>query len=145
MRKASPLSRGQVRTAKAEIVDPDRGVEHASGGARHEDERQLFLRVRRIDLGSYAVLPDPLVEIIVPPDRERRRIGLCGAIGIGRLSDGRGERQSGRVTIESVGEGQREREQEARLAQSPRAPLAKQAALLRSAPAPMPAVTTSRP
>jgi hypothetical protein len=31
-----------VRTAKAEIVDPDRGVEHASGGTRNKDERQLL-------------------------------------------------------------------------------------------------------
>ena len=32
----------EVRPAKAEIVDPDRGVEHASGGARNKDERQLL-------------------------------------------------------------------------------------------------------
>src|SRR6202042_3587012 len=46
-----------------------------------------------------------------PPDRERGRVGVGGAIGIGRLSSRRAQRQPRRAAVEGVGERQREREQ----------------------------------
>ena len=103
-----------VRPAKAKIVDPDRGVEHTPRAAGNLDEGQLLLRVRRIDRRPYAVVADPLVEIIEPPGCERGRVGVRGAIGIGRRGGRRDQRQSGRAAVESVDERQREREQKER-------------------------------